>query len=203
MNQLAIETANQPSIHLTFDKVGDRWSHQWHCNVDDVSQTILSSVEGTADQNWPPSAPLQEVSHHTLESGDAILCVGMAGKCHWSASYSIESDILESDFVESSTFGNANAIKADLACLQKEDSTDAAFGSTYLIDSNCELVTCSSDRVELRTECRKSVVIEAMKSNDLTSAFELVDRTLLIKPLLISKSPTVATRWGFQIKVGS
>ncbi len=48
---------------------------------------VLESIEGTPDQNWPPSPPLQELHLESRPDGKQLaLLVGMAGTSHWSMS---------------------------------------------------------------------------------------------------------------------
>lgn len=73
---------------LEFIQRGDRLGHRIAMQTasGDVSP-ILESVEGAADEDWPPSPPLQSLSYHALPGlRRAALLVGMAGASHWSAS---------------------------------------------------------------------------------------------------------------------
>lgn len=187
---IEIQTSNRlPAIKLQFDRREDRWEHCLILATEDSDLAIMSSLEGTPDQILPPSAPLQDVSRHSLEpKGDAVLCVGMAGKNHWSASFSIEPDV------------PAGLIKSDLACLQKTIVPNASLGSTYAVDSRCEIQSCSETRVELLLH-QKVIVIEALSGNEFETIVELNDRVLSIRPGQISNSPVVATRWGFVVAI--
>ena len=189
-DQIEIQTtARRQSIRLRFDWQEDRWAHHLIVPSELLETEIMSSVEGTPDQTWPPSAPLQDVSRHALEQGEAILCVGMAGKSHWSASFSAQAH------------GQTCQIKADLACLQKAIAPNAQLGSTYLLDQNLSVTSTSRDRVELLLDNQDVVEIEALSGEGFDSSFELDDRTLTIKPIETSANPKVATRWGFTILV--
>jgi hypothetical protein len=48
---------------------------------------LLTSVEGTPDQTWPPSPPLQQVCNEIIDAVPAALAIGMAGSSHWSVSF--------------------------------------------------------------------------------------------------------------------
>jgi hypothetical protein len=152
--------------------------------TDESEAAIMSSIEGTPDQIWPTSAPLQDISRHSLQHGDAILCVGMAGKSHWSASFSVESN------QQSST------VKADLACLQKVLSPGAKLGSTYALGEHCQVQSFTDHRVEIRMD-ENVFQVDALSGGDFSTVFELNERTLTIRPGEISTSPVIATRWGF------
>src|SRR5438045_2944877 len=48
---------------------------------------LMESLNGLAEDEWPPSPPLQTLSIETLPDGRSVaLLVGMAGRSHWSAS---------------------------------------------------------------------------------------------------------------------
>ena len=177
------------SIDLVFEKTGDRWAHRLVLLVEDREFPILESTEVSADPDWPSNAPLQEVSHHDLPDGEAILGVGMAGKSHWSASFSIDN----------------NQIKSDLACLQKTISENASLASTYQ--------TCKGTQIEsiVFEDCQQiklthadakgfSIILESIADSEMKTVFRLEDSILNIQPHEISKSPVQATRWGYRVK---
>ena len=197
IEQISIESssADRSSIKLIFDQSVDRWTHYWLSATESREHAFLKSREGKPDQNWPASPPLQNVSRHALEQGAAVLCVGMAGNSHWSASYSIESPHQS---------GLPKRIKSDLACLQKDKSHggtlgSAFLGSTYEIDSGCRILSFAVDRIEILPTTQQVVVVEAISGDDFETVFELTEQVLHIRPDLISKSPVVATRWGFRV----
>jgi len=67
-------------LEVRFEWIGDRFQHQ----VRQGDDSLLVSIEGNADQAWPDSPPLQQLSHEHLEGRDVVLGVGAAGKSHWS-----------------------------------------------------------------------------------------------------------------------
>lgn len=156
----------------------------------------MQSVEGTPDQDWPPSPPLQELNQLELELGNSVLGVGMAGHSHWSASFSIEP-----------TGDGSNHVKSDLACLQKKpvtglvSETDSSLGSTYQFSQDCEIQSFSETRVEVVTPSVQTIVLDAVVDDDGASVFLVQGRTLAVLPRQISKSPVRATRWGFLVQL--
>jgi hypothetical protein len=126
------------------------WRHDRFGNVISVvnaggeSIALLESVEGTPEDHWPPSPPLQSLSIETLSDGRrAALLLGMAGGSHWSAS------------VEPSS-GEA-ALTFDLAC--RSARQPGILGSRYRRIANGErlvisgvdvTVTEQSDAVEIQ-----------------------------------------------------
>ena len=47
------------------------------------SELLLTSVEGTAHNRWPPSPPLQSLAIEERGEQTVALAVGMAGGAHW------------------------------------------------------------------------------------------------------------------------
>jgi hypothetical protein len=88
-------------LRVEFFKQGDRYAHRLSAVLveDDGSRRVIplaESVEGAADDPWPPSPPLQSLSMEEMPvAGRAALLVGMAGRSHWSAS--IELDLIGKD----------------------------------------------------------------------------------------------------------
>ena len=83
-------------LRVVFYKLGDRWGHVIVALDGERVTPLLVSVEGSNEQVWPPSPPLQSLSIERREAGDVALLVGMAGRSHWSAS--VEATKNELDF---------------------------------------------------------------------------------------------------------
>lgn len=65
----------------------------------DVFEPLVESIEGSADDPWPPSPALQQLHFHQQTSGgNAALLVGMAGRSHWSAAIEMASDGRQASF---------------------------------------------------------------------------------------------------------
>jgi hypothetical protein len=74
-------------LRVVFQRQTDRCAHRIEIIDGARSFCLLTSVEGTSDQPWPPSPPLQQLSIEELSPGNRVaLLLGMAGKSHWSAS---------------------------------------------------------------------------------------------------------------------
>lgn len=83
-------------LRIDFFKLADRYGHRLSVvlRAEDGQETLVplaESVEGSPDDPWPPSPPLQSL---TIEERDdwskVVLLVGMAGGSHWSASIAVE-----------------------------------------------------------------------------------------------------------------
>ena len=176
-----IQTSTQPQIALQFAQASDRWHHRLIIVANDEATEFMSSAEGTPEEEWPPSPPLQEATLHELPEGNAILCVGMAGKSHWSAAYSIEPSV------------KGQHVRADLACLQKEESPSAKLGCCYNVNPDWT-VKKVDNRVELAWRSLR-VVLEPESETKLSAA----EHQVFAEPTQFSTSPKVATRWRFRI----
>ena len=182
--QIPLETSSASSLRLQFEKTGDRWSHRWQLvDANGQATDVLTSVEGGAEDIFPASATMQEVSLHELPTGAAILGVGMAGKGHWSASYSVE------------THEEQPSIKCDLACLLKQLQTDGQWlGSTYLIGDGVA-VEHQGSTVRFSVEGHSFTLV----ADDAYALIEIAEQQIQIVPSKLSDSKTVATRWLFSI----
>jgi hypothetical protein len=100
-------------LHVAFVWQGDRFAHEFVWD----NGLRVPSVEGSAEQAWPPSPPLQQLSIERIGDADAILGVGAAGQSHWSIS------------VEVTQEHERYALKFDLACRFK--LAPEWLGSTY------------------------------------------------------------------------
>lgn len=75
-------------LKIEFVKVGDRFSHKLSVERDGLWSTILESIEGTDEENWPASPPLQQIVAEPIgKDGRLVLLgVGLSGTGHWSIS---------------------------------------------------------------------------------------------------------------------
>lgn len=75
-------------LKIEFVKVGDRFSHKLSVEHDGQWSSILESIEGTDEENWPASPPLQQMVAEPIgKDGRLVLLgVGLSGTGHWSIS---------------------------------------------------------------------------------------------------------------------
>ena len=92
MESVSRVSASKPMVlandvwHVEFTRRGDRLAHVISRLVDGRPLPLLASIEGTADDEWPLSPPLQEIHFQSRSGVELALPVGMAGKSHWSIS---------------------------------------------------------------------------------------------------------------------
>lgn len=185
-----------PMVRMQFNRDGDRWAHQICLSTGASEEPLMRSLEGTPDQVWPPSPPLQDVDRHELPAGDAILCVGMAGSSHWSASFSVEAS-----GKASVKAGENGCIKSDIACLAKKSTADRALGSSYRLSSDVRSTLVSKIHAELDTGSEKIVVIKAINGDGFSTVLTIEDGVFCAAPEQIVDDAKVATRWGFEIGI--
>jgi len=112
-------------LRARFVRRGDRIAHTIELVVGDTVIELLESCEGSADERWPASPPVQELERapgasasQPLNSGAAQVAwlIGRAGTSHWSASVEAHAD---------------GSITFDVACRLRELPT--WLGSRYRV----------------------------------------------------------------------
>jgi hypothetical protein len=144
-------------LELTFRVRAGRCVHRLIAIAGTRRADLLESVEGDAQDCWPPSPPWQHVSASPVQGGAAqggakqrytTLLMGAAGVSHWSAS--VERSNLEGNHgpaLEGSGHPPAPGLRFDVACRAK--SRPDRLGSTYrmadrsLAVSGCSASECS------------------------------------------------------------
>ncbi|MDX1964600.1 MAG: hypothetical protein SFX18_15725 [Pirellulales bacterium] len=81
-------------LRLRFVRQADRIG-QWidfRTSTDAPWSELAHSIEGTADQIWPPSPPWQHLHLENRPAGTVALLLGMSGQAHWSGSIQATAD---------------------------------------------------------------------------------------------------------------
>jgi hypothetical protein len=165
------------SLAVVFFARGDRFGHRIEFGTGDGESSALESVESWADGDWPRSPPFQHVQPHSSES---LVCVGMAGSGHWSASIDRRSEM--------------DVLCFDIACrLQK---SPAFLGSTYASDGPIVQVGESTFAVR---GCRSSLRITAVR--DPATTIYGTDHELVITPIGRISSYPVTARWRYEVRI--
>lgn len=88
-----LELTGGPLGRLFFHWSGDRYVHEWHFEGQ-LESVWLRSVESGGDVSWPVSPPLQQIHRQSFGDGrEVVFGVGMAGRGHWSASFTMIPDL--------------------------------------------------------------------------------------------------------------
>jgi hypothetical protein len=72
-------------LRISFHTCEDRIAHTVGLLIDGRIVPLLASLEGTADDDWPPSPPLTNVEVVQQGHRQQAMLLGMAGRSHWSA----------------------------------------------------------------------------------------------------------------------
>ena len=158
-------------LQVAFQRTGDRYSHVIALRRSGETATLLSSCEGTPDQWWPASPPLQQLHFTDLENGSrAALLVGLAGRSHWSLSVVAD--------------GQRDELLFDVAC--RANLQPERLGSQY----------CPAIGVDLRQE---TDVIIQLGAETCSLAIDSIEgeasaRLLFAEPNLLIDLPPVQRR---------
>lgn len=109
-------------VGVEFWREADRYRHEITVVTAAAPRVCLSSLEGTADTEWPPSPPLQEFHLEPRPGGKQVaLLVGRAGRAHWSLS--VEAD------------SSREALLFDVAC--RSNCEAEHLRSSYCLSDEC------------------------------------------------------------------
>jgi hypothetical protein len=192
-NQHHVLTATGSSgvvLRASFVWWGDRFGHVISAAMKGKGPVaVMHSIEGDAQDAWPPSPPLQTVSLEKLADYRPVaLLVGMAGQSHWSASIEV-------------VRGQA-ALVFDVAC--RLGSLPGDLSTRYSVESG-EIVSGPGDKqrqyVEIHTDgppvrIHREFVPEGEVKLRLPEPGELV-----IRPGVITARPNATVRWKYRVEV--
>ena len=118
--------SDDTGLRATLAWVDDRFVQYIDWVAGAQSFRLMESVEGTADDAWPPSPALQQLSvENRSQKRQVALMVGMVGQSHWSVS--IENEPQERKLI------------FDVACRIAEPSSD--LGTQYRTTSPITLLS--------------------------------------------------------------
>lgn len=171
-----LELAGGPLGSLSFQWSGDRYAHQWHF-PEQVAGVSLMSVESDSDTIWPVSPPLQQIHRQSFGDGrEVVFGVGMAGRGHWSASFTLVPDL--------------RCWIVELACRATAEPEDLL--STYRLGG----VWAAAEEGTFRCDRGpQPLTIEAIQPS---SVGELEGDILRIRPSRTLESTT--TQWAFRLR---
>ena len=116
LSELEMISLSAGALSVRYSKLRDRLSHTIGIVVKDSFIPFMESIEGSEEEPWPASPPMQQMVQECFTPGASpvLLGVGLSGNGHWSTA--IE------------THG-AGRLKFDIACKNSKSST--WFGSQY------------------------------------------------------------------------
>lgn len=174
-------------LRVVFEQTRDRWRHRIEMRVDDAWKTFLQSLEGDADDAWPPSPAFQDTYlQNDPIHGESFCATGISGHSHWSLSCG--SQLGES----------GKLLHFDVACRTRE--AFLRIGSTYRTVGDTQF-TLSQDRIDAQ---RDDSVYRIATRN--VTAFSGTDQQLrfdlLAPPDLPDLSQPETWRWAYSVGLG-
>ncbi len=158
-------------LEARFEFVQGRFQHVISA-INESDNVVASWVDEfeSADEDWPASPPIQQLSLESIQDKLTLLGVGQAGKSHWSIS------------VETSD-GDSPLILFDIACRTKQQPL--WLGSTYraTAESSVCFNVVADDRSKVEMQATRTVInCELPDANKLPKTFRWTYRVLLTAP---------------------
>lgn len=173
-------------LRVRFHRLGDRIAHAIEWAGGPSPRTLLNSIEGDPDQDWPPSPPLQELHFETRPDGQRLaLLVGMAGHSHWSASIALDAA--------------GTALEFDLACRLRE--TPNRLGNQYHWGANVQGEPSAGDRHRCMLRFPEGIVlVVALPAGEAPPpALAPSEAGLTIAPPLPDRVGAQTVRWRWRL----
>jgi hypothetical protein len=159
------------ALRVVFDWRGDRYGHNIQQQFEDAWHTVLESLEGSPDEDWPPSPVLQSLHIERRDTASVALLVGKSGTSHWSAS------------VE--PVASRTALQFDIAC--RVQSPPEQIGSVYRLVDRTGLQIAP---VTVLPQVGSCECVERQESD-----------SWLIRPLIASGEYPCTIRWRYTISL--
>ena len=177
------------TLSVRYTKFQDRLSHTIGIEIDDSYCAILESIEGSEEDPWPASPPMQQMVEECFTPGanPVLLGVGLSGNGHWSTA------------IETIDF---KRLKFDIAC--KNSKSAAAFGSQYRALTHFQLsVQPTSNCVVFDlSEFGNSLISPRIELRVSIGQLETLERDRTIRVLPISKPGEIRThRWCYELGI--
>jgi hypothetical protein len=87
-DEISLDGGRLGTLHFSWRD--DRYRHSWQFD----NTLVIESIEGDSAANWPLSPPIQQIHQQEFPDGrQVVFGVGMAGRGHWSVSYTLVPDL--------------------------------------------------------------------------------------------------------------
>ena len=172
-------------IRVEFERLGDRWSHTLSVQNENDWLLIAASIEGSEQEPWPASPPIQELHFETHDGKPVALGVGMSGSSHWSLCVTVDP--------------TTQAIQFEVACRTKSipDRLQSAYHSQLPVrtDSPSECILQSAGKSIQQITIRPADA----KSRILTDLSVPGRTTLTVQFVSPAATPSPTRRWNYLI----
>jgi len=189
-NSLLTGSRDGRRLRIDFERKIDRYQQALWLIAGEREVCVVTTVEGTGQQAWPPSPPLQQLHEHQTPAGNlAVLGVGMAGTSHWSLAMEAGAD--------------QPSLCCDVACCVKEVPDDLAV--TWELGENVAVNTDSELLVELSTPLGR-VRISVGEEDEFAAAIYVVKRLehpdgqICLSPMKTIGARPKTIRWRYRIE---
>ena len=180
-------------LRVQFILRGDRHAHEiWlRDGVDWVC--VLESVEGSEQDSWPDSPPLQSLHLKTSAAGRPLaLLVGMAGTNHWSASIAIDAESSQGDFDPKVDF--------DIAC-RVRGAERGILGNRYRARVAVEALDEHGATFALSSGKRLRLIVDQQWGAARLEPAEEGVRLVVSMPSSAAAAETI--RWGYSLELAA
>ena len=161
---------------LKFNWHVDRYHHCWEF---DASEPSLTSVESSSADAWPTSPPLQQIHQQSFADGrEVVFGVGMAGRGHWSASFTLIPDL--------------KCWIVELACRSSQEPEQLA--STYRLGGAWDV---AQDLAVHGRHMSQQLTLQPIAPGSLA---ELGSNELVIRPSSLANA-TATHQWAFRLRI--
>ena len=178
-------------LRIDFIRKTDRYQQLLWLIAGESEVCVLATVEGTGQQEWPPSPPLQHLHQHETPAGDlALLGVGMAGTSHWSLA--VEASMDQPTFC------------CDVACRVRERPGNLAV--TWVLGENVAVNSNTERSVELSTAIGPVRISVDEKDEFAADIFvgqkvEHGSHQICLSPQTTTAAPPTTFRWRYGIEL--
>jgi len=174
-----LETIDEQGIgfRVTFVWHRDRFAHTVGIVDNERLSPMLASLEGTDDDDWPPSPPLQNLTIEDRRDGHRVaLLVGMAGTSHWSVS------------IEPAAAADEMGFIVDVACRVKTQPRN--LGSVY-----------RAMAVPAQVDSTRAIVggLVGVDAQPTESVLKIAESDIVVRPSHVASESPITVRWQYRI----
>ncbi|MEC8556258.1 MAG: hypothetical protein VXZ82_14710 [Planctomycetota bacterium] len=166
---------------LSFLRSGERYLHRWSFPDSSVN---LDSVESSLEEAWPSSPPLQQIHSQSFADGrEVIFGVGMAGRGHWSASFTLVPDL--------------KCWIVELACRSSVAAEKLSSSYQWMAEGVEPLADQDVCSEAITLDSSGKITLEAIAPSSVAS---IASQQISFRPVQIGEGAST-TQWAFRLRV--